>query len=243
MIGRLLRMFTAFAVATLVAGPLAAQDERPDLSGLWTPAPRGGAEGLPRPIRPGQLPYTALGQQMWDDYATELDPDVDAPGRFCVHPGMPTVMIGTPTFPIEIFQRDHDVTIFNEAYYQYRKIYINGYDRPEPILPSRMGYAVGTWEGNTLVVETSFLSEREMVSTMMSDEARIVERIHVQTTDDGRRVLIDDITLTDPKIYTEPVVMRGVWLESPDTPIMEYICSQNIFDEHIRNKREADTGR
>jgi hypothetical protein len=82
-----------------------------------------------------------------------------------------------------------------------------------------------------------------MVSTIMSDEARIVERISVQTTDDGRRVLVDDITLTDPKIYTEPVVMRGVWLESPDTPIMEYICSQNIFDEHIANKREAAAGR
>jgi hypothetical protein len=236
-------MLTALAVTMIVAGPLAAQSERPDLTGLWTTAPRGGAEGLPMPIRPREMPYTELGQQMWDDYAAEFDPDVDAPGRFCVHPGMPTVMIGTPTFPIEIFQREHDITIFNEAYYQYRKIYIDGYDRPEPILPSRMGYAVGTWEGATLVIETSFLSERDMVSTIMSDEARIVERIHVQTTDDGRRVLVDDITLTDPKIYTEPVVMRGVWLESPDTPIMEYICSQNIFDEHIRDKREAAAGR
>jgi hypothetical protein len=33
--------------------------------------------------------------------------------------------------------------------------------------------------------------------------------------------------------------MRGVWLESPDSPIMEYICSQNIFDEHINSVREA----
>lgn len=234
-----LRALTVFALTCLLTGPTVAQDERPDLSGLWTPAPRGGAEGLPMPIRPRDLPYTALGRQIWDDYANNFDPDVDAPGRFCVHPGMPTVMIGTPTFPMEIFQRPHDITIFNEAYYQYRKIYIEGYDRPEPILPSRMGYAVGRWEGDTLVVETSWLSERDMVSTLMSDEARITERIRIETTDDGQRVLVDDITLTDPKIYTEPVVMRGVWLETPDSPIMEYICSQNIFDEHIRNKREA----
>lgn len=240
---RLPRALTIFAITLALAGPLAAQSERPDFSGLWTPAPRSGAEGLPPPIRPREMPYTELGQQIWDDYANEFDPNVDAPGRFCVHPGMPTVMIGTPTFPMEIFQRPHDITIFNEAYYQYRKVYIDGYDRPEPILPSRMGYAVGAWDGDTLVVETSFLSERDMVSTIMSDQARIVERMRVQRADDGRRVLVDDITLTDPKIYTEPVIMRGVWVESPDTPIMEYICSQSIFDEHIRNKRETAAAR
>jgi len=223
-----------------LTGPLAAQDSRPDFTGLWTPAPRSGGEGLPQAIRgPREFPYTELGRSLWDAYASEFDPVVDAPGRFCVHPGMPSVMIGTPTFPMEIFQRPHDITIFNEAYYQYRKIYLEGFDRPEPILPTRMGYAVGRWEGDTLVVETSYLSERGMVRTIMSDEARIVERIHLETAEDGRKVLVDDITFTDPKIYTEPVVMRGVWLESPDTPIMEYICSQNMFDEHINNKRAA----
>lgn len=225
----------------LLVGPVFAQGSPPDLSGLWTPAPRAaGDDGIPRAIRaPRELPYTELGQSLWDAYTSEFDPVVDAPGRFCVHPGMPTVMIGTPTFPMEIFQRDRDVTMFNEAYYQYRKVYIEGFDRPEPILPTRMGYAVGRWEGDTLVIETSHLSERHMVATLMSDAAHISERIRVETMEDDRRVLIDDITLTDPEIYTEPVVMRGVWVETPDSPIMEYICSQSLFDEHIQKIRDA----
>jgi len=229
------------AVTMLPSSQLAAQpSSRPDLSGLWTPAPRAAVEGLPQPIRaPAQMPYSALGQATWDAYEAEFDPVVDAPGRYCVPPGMPTVMIGTPTFPMEIFHRPHDITIFNEAYYQYRKIYMEGYDRPEPILPTRMGYAVGRWDGDTLVIETSHLSERGMSTTLMSGEASVVERLRVETAADGRRILIDDITLTDPNMYTAPVVMRGVWLESPDSPIMEYICSQNIFDEHINNVREA----
>lgn len=234
----------AVAALLVLCGSALAQVSPPDLSGLWTPAPRGPADdGIPRAIRAtGELPYTEHAQSLWDAYASEFDPVVDAPGRFCIHPGMPTVMIGTPTFPMEIFQRDHDITIFNEAYYQYRKVYIEGYDRPEPILPTRMGYAVGRWEGETLVIETSNLSERHMVRTLMSDEARVRERIRVETLEDGRRILIDEITLTDPKMYTEPVVMRGVWVETPDSPIMEYICSQNIFDEHLQNKRDAAAG-
>jgi hypothetical protein len=234
--------FLSIAACMLLNAPLAAQTttSRPDLSGLWTPAPRTAVEGLPQSIRgPAEMPYTELGRATWDAYAAEFDPVVDAPGRYCVPPGMPTVMIGTPTFPMEIFHRDHDVTIFNEAYYQYRKVYLEGYERPEPILPTRMGYAVGRWDGDTLIVETSFLSERGMAQLLMSDEAHIVERIHVQVADDGRRVLVDDITLTDPQMYTAPIVMRGVWLESPDSPIMEYICSQNIFDDHINSIREA----
>jgi hypothetical protein len=209
---------------------------RPDLNGLWTPA-RGPSGERPALRFPSDPPYTELGRRLWDAYTTEFDPVVDDPARFCVHPGMPGSMIGTPTFPMEIFHREHDVTMMLEAYYQYRKIYLDGYDRPEPILTTRMGYSVGRWDGDTLVVETSHLSERNMGRILMSEAARIVERIRVEVDEDGNRLLVVDITFTDPEIYSEPIAMRGYWNSSPDTPIMEYVCSQNIFDEYIANKR------
>ncbi len=212
----------------------------PDFTGLWMPL----IESDPPVERlswPQEPPYTEYGQALWDAYAAEFDPVTDDPARFCVHPGMPRSMLGTPTFPIEIFHRPHDLTIFLEAYYQYRKIYIQVEDRepPEPILTSRMGYSVAHWDGDTLVVETSFLAARDKGRILMSGDARVVERIHMEVDDQGRRLLVDNVRFTDPAVYAEPIDIRGVWYYSPDTPVMEYVCSQNIYDEHIAAKRAA----
>lgn len=210
----------------------------PDFTGIWMPLINRGQPG--RLIRwPREVPYTEQGQALWDAYTGEFDPVTDDPARFCVHPGMPRSMLGTPTFPIEIFHRQQDLTMMLEAYYQYRKIYIEGYDYPEPILSTRIGYSVAHWDDDTLVVATSQLAERDKGRILMSANARITERIHMEIDDDGQKLLIDNITFTDPAIYREPIAMRGVWYYSPDTPIMEYICSQNLYDEHIAAKRAA----
>lgn len=212
----------------------------PDFSGIWMPLIES-ESSAERISWPSELPYTEYGQALWDAYAAEFDPVTDDPARFCVHPGMPRSMLGTPTFPIEIFQRPHDLTIFLEAYYQYRKIYIEVEDRepPEPILSSRMGYSTAHWEDDTLVVETSWLAARDKGRIVMSADARVVERIHMEIDDEGRRLLVDNISFIDPMVYSEPIDIRGVWYYSPDTPVMEYVCSQNIYDEHIAAKRAA----
>ena len=232
-------------LAVFLANGHAEAVRNPDLTGIWTPHFVRGEQVEVSAIRwPTDPPYTEYGQSLWNAYAAEFDPVSDDPAKYCVLPGMPTSMIGTPTFPVEIFQRPQDITMMIEAYYQYRKIYMEGFDRPDPILPTRMGYAVGHWEDeSTLVVETTDLSERDMGRIMMSGDTKIVERIHVEDREDGLRLLIDDITLTDALIYREPIHMRGVWRWSPDTPIMEYVCSQNIYDEHIAEiRRRAENG-
>ena len=241
MTSRRLAYLLSFCLGAFVVTATAlvrAETLSPDLNGLWMAVGRSPGEGSVQPIRfPTLPPYTELGQQRWDAYVAEFDPVVDDPAKFCVHPGMPGSMIGTPTFPMEMFHRPNDLTMMIEAYYQYRKIYIEGHDRPEPILPTRMGYSVGRWEGDVLVVETTHLSERTLGRILMSEDARITERMRVVTDVNGNRLLVDDITFVDPQMYTAPITMRGVWSHSPDTPIMEYVCSQNIFDEYIENKR------
>lgn len=220
------------AVALSAAGGTQA-GERPDLSGLWVPL--GGEGSIEWPDEP---PYTEWGQARWDAYAGEFDPVVDDPSRFCVPPGMPRSMTRPPTFPIEVIQRPHDITMFLEAWSQYRKIHMEGHDRPPPVLPSRMGYSVGRWEGDTLVIETTHLSERLQGQILMSEQARIEERIRLVANEDGEKRLVNDVVFTDPQTYTEPVVTRGVWAWSPDTPVMEYVCSHEIYELHLQALRE-----
>ena len=187
----------------------------------------------------GICPTRNTGRQLQDAFQAEFDPNKDQPAFFCVQPGMPMSMSPVGAFPLEVIQREHDVTLFFEAWSQYRKIYIEGYDRPEPILHSRMGYSVGHWEGDTLVVEVSHLAERTMGREIVSEEASFTERLRVVTGDDGKRRLITDIIYTDPVIYTEPISMRGVWVESPDTMVMEYSCSDALYDQHLERVRQG----
>jgi hypothetical protein len=74
---------------------------------------------------------------------------------------------------------------------------------------------------------------------LMSDQATFVERLHVETGTDGKRRLISDITFTDPVIYREPIQMRGVWIDSPETAIMEYSCSDEIYQQHLERVRSS----
>jgi len=188
-------------------------------------------------ITPNPLPYTKKAQQMYDEYIKQFTPD-DDPGRFCIKPGLPRAIWGAP-FPIEIHQTDREITIFYEGYFMYRKIYIEGYPHPDPILETRMGYSVGRWEGNALLVKTTYLREYPyMIRTPNSSSATTNERMYLEMHEENGgqvKYLVDELTLNDPVLYTEPVHVKGQIAWSPDTPIMEYSCSETIWDNYLHD--------
>lgn len=228
------------AAMLVLAAPLAAQqDEAPfDLSGTWMPVRGEGATvGFPR----SDWPFTEKGRALREAFTSRYDPERDDPAFFCVQPGMPMSMAPAAPFPVEIIQRERDITMFFEAWSQYRKIWMQGHDHPDPILRTRMGYSVAHWEDDVLVIETDMFAERTHGRSLMSTSAELVERIRVQTRDDGTRILIDEMVFTDPAIYSEDISIRGVWEESPDTPVMEYVCTEQLYEQHLERVR-AETG-
>lgn len=201
-----------------------------DLNGLWFPS--GGAAQEPR-----ETPFNAYGKGLFDAYVAAFEVD-DDPGGWCVSPGLPRSIWGAP-FPVEIVQTEAFINMFWEGYFQYRKIYMDGHPRPDPILHTGMGYSVGRWEGDTLVVETSYLREYPYMRRLPNtDTATIVERITVEnrpnTEGESNRYLKNQLTLTDPRLYTQPVSVTASLVWSPDTPIMEYSCSEAIYDQHLQ---------
>jgi hypothetical protein len=224
----------ALVIATLLgAGTAGAETaDRPDFNGFWMPNV---GQSLRWPYN--DPPFTEYGQAVWDAYAAEFDTAVDDPSRLCVPESMPRSMI-EPPFPVEIIQRDHDITMFFEAWSMYRKIHMADHDHSPAVLHTRMGYSVAHWEGDTLVIETTHLRERTMGKIMMSDDARIEERVRLEVDDDGRKRLINDIAFFDEQVYTAPVTMRGVWDYSPDSPVLEYICTEEIWDQYLETLRD-----
>jgi hypothetical protein len=203
-----------------------------DLAGLWFPAGGPGQE-------PRETPFNEYAQKIYDDYVASFTTE-DDPGGFCVVPGLPRSIWGAP-FPVEIQQNDAFITMFWEGYFQYRKIYMEGHPRPDPILPTGMGYSVGHWEGDTLVVETTYLRAYPYMRRLPnSEEATVTERISVVEIPDAKgtpvKTLVNEMTLTDPRLYTQPVKVTGHLRWSPDTPIMEYSCSETLYEMHLQGK-------
>ena len=164
----------------------------------------------------------------------------DAPEGVCVKPGLPRSVWGAP-FPVEIVQTEGFINMLWEGYFQYRKIYLEGHPRPEPILNTRMGYSVGHFEGDTLVIQTSYLREYPYMRRVPNtDDATVVERWNIisTTNDAGEEVkyMTNEMFLTDSKLYIEPVRIAGTLRFSPDTPIMEYSCSEQIYDQHLQDR-------
>ncbi len=115
----------------------------------------------------------------------------------------------------------------------WRTIYLDG--RPLPDItadefnPTHMGYSVGHWEGDTLVVETTGFNEKEWLlgrEGMPTTEAlRLTERFSRPNFDTLRY----EPTINDPGAYTRP--WSGGWnLRWIPTDPDEYFCQDNERD-------------
>lgn len=222
------RVAWAALLTAALLGPGSAAAQHPDFSGLWFP-------GGGRSQSPQRPEYTPAAQAALAEYEKAFTLD-DDPGRYCIWPGMPRAVWGAP-FTVEIQQRSQDVTIFWEGYGMYRKIYMADHDPPEPILPSAMGHSVAHWEGTTLVVETTNLKPYPYMTRMAtSSAAHVVERMHLEERDvNGQKAtfLVNELVLTDPKVYTTPIKITATLQKRPDLQLLEYTCSDTLWDEYL----------
>ena len=211
--------------ATGLGGARAA-DEHPDFTGVWTTytEPGRGAAGG-RGAAP-DLPFTDLARQKIAAYRALVEPAGDTPGGYCLGTGMPGSMLGSGGYPMEIIQRPEQITIVYEAHNEVRRVYLGGRIVPEADrLPGRNGHSSGRWEGDTLVVETTHLVEQVDQRYAHSDQARVVERYRLAPAG-GPRVLIAEMTMTDPIFYTQPVKADKRWAEVPNGHLLPYECAE-----------------
>lgn len=207
----------------------------PDLTGVWTTADGAGARtsfGAPIP----QLPLRPEPKRRFEAFNALVAETGDTPGGVCLGAGMPAAMLGAGGYPFEIIQRPEQVTVIYELHGETRRIYFGERNAPEnDRVPGRSGYSTGRWESDTLVVETNNLVEQlDQRTTPHSDEAVIVERYRLDGTDAlGRRLLVAEVTMTDPKFYTEPVKFTRRWAQVPNGHLLPYECNEEVWRDRI----------
>jgi len=118
----------------------------------------------------------------------------------------------------------------------HRQIWMDGRSlEPEPN-PTWMGYSVGRWDGDTLVVESNGFTERSWLDFgghPHTEALRITERYTRHTV--GR--LEVQITLTDAKVFAKPITLTIPIKLLPDTEMLEGFCENH----HKSRERMAST--
>ena len=220
----------------------AGAQERPDFTGVWTTYTEPGAQGRAGGGGRGaqlDLPLTPEARQKVAAYQALVQPTGDTPGGFCLGTGMPGSMLGSGGYPMEIIQRPNQITIVYEAHNEVRRVYLGDRIVAEgDRLPGRNGHSTGRWEGDTLVVETTNLVEQVDQRYAHSDKAKIVERYRMTKGPKGERVLVNEMTMTDPVFYTQPVKAEKKWTEVPNGHLLPYECAEEAWNIHLEQLAE-----
>ena len=158
----------------------------------------------------------------------------------CYIPGIPRLTY--MPFPLQIFQTEGKIFMAYEFGGNSRTIHM---DRPgtSAPLPSWMGYSLGHWEGNTLVVDVS----SQMAETWFDSAGNFHSgALHVEE----RYTPIDvnhieyEATITDPEVFSRswkiklPLYRR---LEE-NVRLLEYKCvefAEDLLYDHLRKDYEG----
>jgi len=218
----------------------------PDFTGVWStyvdptaPAGRGARGGGPPP------PFTDDAKKKVAAYRAMVTPTGDTPGGYCLGAGMPGSMLGSGGYPMEIHQRPEQIIIVYEAHNEVRRVYLGNRIVPEADrIPGRNGHSSGRWEGETLVVETTHLVEQVDQQYAHSNQAKIVERYRLTTAPNGVKVLVNEMTLTDPVFYTQPVKVEKKWQQVPNGHLLPYECAEEGWHKRLEEleKKHAKPG-
>jgi hypothetical protein len=235
----------AVPVTALRQPPAATRPPTPDLSGVWSMRSSAATRYLSYAFSGDEPPMTAWAEERFkatkpsfgpravEDSNDPVNPTtVNATG--CFPPGVPRIYLHP--FPVEIIQTPGRVIMFFEFSHFVRQIFTDGRPHNTDLGSTWMGDSIGTWEGDTLVVDTTGFNDKTWIDRAghpHGDALHVVERI--RRTD--RNTLQNDITITDPKAYTRAWGGSIRFELKPDWHITEMVCEDNVnFDQFLKNE-------
>jgi hypothetical protein len=219
---------TADGKPNLSAPPPKMPDGKPDLSGVW--------EHLNSRTTAYYLNGIKIPWQPWAEALFQertADNQKDNPESRCLPRGVPKA----DAFDIhKIVQTPRLVVILYEYQTTFRQIFIDGRELPQDPNPTWMGYSVGHWEGDTLVVESNGFNGKAWLSGLgnpTTDALHVTERI--RRRDFGHMDI--QFTIDDPKAYTKPWTAELHPELIPDMELLEFVCNENERDlRHLVGK-------
>jgi hypothetical protein len=135
----------------------------------------------------------------------------------------------------QILQAPGYVVFRNEMIHESRIIPLDGRPHVGPDIRMYLGDSRGHWEGNTLVVETTNLTEKDAIGSngagypgdpgYHSDQLKVIERF----TRTGPKTIEYRATVDDPKTWTRPWTILIELARNDDYQIIEYACHEGNY--------------
>jgi len=206
----------------LTAPPPRTPDGRPDLSGLWAKVSPKYARNIAADLKSNEIQPWA--RDLVEQRREDLGKDGMQVRCLPLGPGYATSGDSTGSEMMRIVQTPQLVLMLNPDL-TYRQIWMDGRAlEPEPN-PSWMGYSVGRWDGDTLVVESSGFHAG---SWLDRDGHPHTERLRL--TERYRRprfgTLEIEATFSDPGAYTRPWTVKVSAEYAADTEMLEWVCNE-----------------
>ena len=204
---------------------------KPDLTGVWRGAGPLYRFNITQDLNPGDI-------QPW---AEELflkrvrDSRKDSPLAKCLPVSVPfhnffdlTRFVQTPTLTVILHESPNS---------PHRTVFTDGRDLPKDPNPTYLGYSVGRWEGDTMVITTAGFNDKGWLDSAghpQTESLRITERL--RRRDVGHMEF--EITIDDPKAFTKPFTIKTERLLAADTDLLEDYCENESDQRHM----SGDTG-
>ena len=204
-------------------------DGKPNLSGIWASADNKylqnlAADGI-------EVPFQPWAEKLYKERSENLGKG--RPSERCLTHGVTD--FDALGINWKIIQTPGMIAVLYEAYNHYRQIFLDGRPLPKPTQPAYLGYSVGRWEGETLVVDTTGFND---VGWLDDGGHPQTEALHVterfRRRDFGHIDL--QLTIDDPKAYTKPWGPTLRLNFQPDDELMESICENEKDVPHMVGK-------
>ena len=199
-----------------------AANGKPDLSGLWNKISPKYARNIAADLKPGDV-------QPWAEALVkqrEEDLEKDYMNALCLPlgPGYSTAADATGSEMMKIVQTPSLIIILNPDL-TYRQIYLDGRKLEAAPSPNWMGYSVGHWDGDTLVVESNGFNDRTWLDHVGHPHTEAL-----RTTERYRRrnfgSLDVEVTFSDLTVYAKPWTVAVRAELAPDTEMIEWVCNE-----------------
>jgi len=200
-------------------------DGKPDLSGLWTKISPKYSRNIAADLKPEEIQPWArtLVDQRREDLGKQYMSVICVP----LGPGYATSADSTGSEMVKIVQTPGLLIMLNPDL-TYRQIYLDGRTLESKPNPSWMGYSVGHWDGDTLVVESFGFNDRTWLDhdgNPHTEALRMTERYRRRNLGN----LDVEITLSDPGAYTRPWTVAVRAELAADTEMLEWVCNEGNF--------------
>lgn len=229
-------------VVLSATAPAEVTGNKPDFNGVWL-----AFASSPPFIRGTPSPLSENGEKTVNAFYEKYGDRFVEPGAYCVPPGMPSTMTAIVGYPIEIIQTENRITMLAELEMQVRRIYMDGRKIPDSYPATRMGYSVGSWDGDTLVIDTALLKPSPLRGWPRSEHTRIQERIYMlrRTEVEARKssfiitepindkALAVEMTVTDPTLYKKPRKVTIYYMQIKDDATLEYDCPADLWERAL----------